>query len=62
MFYDTGTRHEKVLTKSIPRVCDLEDMIFRLRVMATYAFLVITFIFDIIFFQSFTAQRGGLKE
>ena len=61
LFCSTGTRHEMVLTKSIPRVRDLEDIIFRPRVIAMYAFLAITFISDI-FFLSFTAQRGGLKE
>ena len=51
MFYGTGTSHEMVLTKSIPQVRDLEEIILRPRVMATYAFLVITFIADIIFFK-----------
>ena len=50
------------MTKSIPRVRVIEDIILRPRVMATYAFLAITFISDIIFLKGFTAQRGGLKE
>ena len=58
LFYGRGTRHKKVLAKSIPRVRDLEDIILRPRVIATYAFLAITFIF----FFSFTAQKGVLKE
>ena len=53
--YGTGTRHGKVLTKSIPRVRDV-----RPRVMVMYAFLAITFISDITFFFKFTAQRGRL--
>ena len=38
LFYGTGTLHEKVLTKSITRVRDLEDIILRPRVMATMRF------------------------
>ena len=60
MFYDTGTRNEMVLTKSIPRVRDLEEIILRPRVMATNALLAITFISDIYFFKVLQ-QRGGLK-
>ena len=37
LFYDTGTRPEKVLTKNI-RLGDLEDRILCPRAMATYAF------------------------
>ena len=50
MFYDTGTRSEKVLTRNIRRVCDLEDRSLCPRGMATHAFFAITFFPDIIFF------------
>ena len=43
LFYGTCTRHEKVLTKNIPRLRDLEDIIVCPRVMVTYAFLTIFF-------------------
>ena len=46
-----------VLTKSIPRVRDLEDIIFRPRVIAMYAFLAITFISDIFFFKFYSTKR-----
>ena len=49
MFYGTGTRPEKVLTKNIRRVRDLEDKSFCPRAMATYAFFAITFFADINF-------------
>ena len=59
MFYDTGTRHEKVLTKNTPRVCDLEDIIFCPRVMATYAFLAITLILFLTnFFKKSYSTKG----
>ena len=41
---------EKVLTKNIRRVRDLEDKILCSRAMATYAFFAITFFSDIKFF------------
>ena len=45
LFYGTGTRPERVLTKNIRRVRDLEDKILCPRAMATYAFFAITFFF-----------------
>ena len=51
LFNGTGTLHEKVLTKNIRQVRDLEDIILRPGVMATYVFLAITFISYIIFLK-----------
>ena len=45
------------MTKSIPRVRVIEDIILRPRVMAAYAFLAITFISDIIFFKRFYSTK-----
>ena len=46
-----------VLTKSIPRVRDLEDIILHPRVVTTYAFLAITFICDNFFFKFYMTKR-----
>ena len=62
LFYDTGTRPEKVLTKNILWVRKLEDRILCPRTMATYAFSAITFFSDNFFQKNFTAQRGGLRS
>ena len=45
LFYGTGTRPEKVLTKNIRRVRDFEDRILCPRTMTTYAFFAIIFFF-----------------
>ena len=64
LVYGTGTPHEKVLTKSIPPVHDLEDIILqfvRPRVMTRYAFLAITFISDI-FLKFYSTKRGTKRK
>ena len=62
MFYGTGTRPEKVLTKNIRRVRDLEDKRFSPRAMATYAFFAITFFSDINFFLKFYSAKRRTKR
>ena len=61
-FYDTGTRHEKALSKNVPRVRDPEETILCPRVMDTNTFFPLTFFLDVNFFKIFTAQRIGVRE
>ena len=61
MFYGTGARPKKVLTKNIRRVCDLEDKILCPRAMASYGFFAITFFSDINFFLKFYSEKGRTK-
>ena len=62
MFYDTGTRHEKALITNNPQVRDPEQTILCPRLMATNTFFPVTFFSDVIFFLSFTVQRGGVRD
>ena len=62
MFYGTGTRPEKVLTKNIRRVRDFEDRILCPRTMATYAFFAITLFSDTIFFLKFYSTKRRNKR
>ena len=63
MFYGTGTRPEKVLTKNIRRVRDLEDKFCAHEAMATYAFFAITLFLTYFFLKFYSAKRRtkGLK-
>ena len=61
MFYGTGARPKKVLTKNIRQVRDLEDKILCPRAMASYAFFAITFFSDINFFLKFYSEKRRTK-
>ena len=61
MFYGTGTRPEKVLTKNIRQVRNFKDRILCPRTMATYAFFMITFFSNIDFFLILHTKRRNKR-
>ena len=61
MFYGTGTRSEKVLTKNIRRVRNLEDRILGPRTMSTYAFFAITFFLNFFFLKFYSTKRRTIR-